>query len=361
MLKAFLSTAISLSALFCVSQDAPKISGAVSKPGVIDAKAVQGLNKYTRLVKIADSKGNFLCSLELSGYALRDVLERREIKKKDDGFDRPLDTFITAKGKDGAEVLFSYGEAYLGDDEGVLLADGARMIMPHRHPPLEDKKNDPSVMLDIKKRGVINLNSCNSCHDGEAYSKLHFPKGWLLVAVRDGFGGRFVEELTEINVAQVGVEVVADKSKSEDYIVESPTIIGPDGKSHEFSLEAFNKLPRLRVKDAGIGLGRGYRGTGVWEGVPLKGLLSHLLPKGIDPRRACVLVTAADGYRSLFSGAEVFNGSDEKSALLIDRKNGTSLEKGAGVYAMLPRGDFFVDRHVRMVKEIRIIVNAPGK
>ncbi|MDR1841093.1 MAG: hypothetical protein LBQ86_04115 [Holophagales bacterium] len=356
MLKAFLSTAISLSALFCASQEAPKVSGAVAKPGFIDSKAVQGLNKYTRLVKIADSKGGFLCSLELSGYALRDVLERKEIKKENDGFDRPLDTFITAKGRDGKSVLFSYGEAYLGDGEGVLLADGARMILPHRHPPLEDKKNDPAIMLDVKKRGAINLESCASCHDGEAYSRLHFPKGWLLIAVQDGFAGRFIEDLTEITVAQVGIKVESDKSKSRDYIVESPTIIGPEGKPHEFKPEDFNKLPRLRVEDAGIGLGRGYRGTSVWEGVPLKGLLQHFLPKGVDPRRAYVLVTAADGYRCLYSGAEVFNNSDEKCALMIDRKNGEPLGKGAGVYAILPRGDFFVDRHARMVKEVRLVI-----
>jgi DMSO/TMAO reductase YedYZ molybdopterin-dependent catalytic subunit len=140
-------------------------------------------------------------------------------------------------------------------------------------------------------------------------------------------------------------------------LVETPTIIGPDGKAHSFVLEDYQKLPRQKVEDVGIGIGRGYRGAGVWEGPPMKELLRFLLPNdSIDPRDTYVLVTGADGYRASFSGAEVFNRSAEKCVLLIDRKNGEALGKGSGLYTAIQRSDFFVDRNVRMVAEIRLIV-----
>ena len=40
--------------------------------------------------------------------------------------------------------------------------------------------------------------------------------------------------------------------------------------------------------------------------------------------------------------------------LLVDRKNGAALGKGSGRYTTLSRTDFYIDRDVRMVKEIRL-------
>jgi len=357
MFKTCLSLALFFSGIMCPSQEAPSITGAVAKPGVVDAKTLKGLNKYNRLVKIADASGNFLASLEVSGYALKDVIDRKEVKKQDDGFDKQMDTFITVKGRGGNSALFSYGEIFLSGDEGVILADSARMILPHSHDPLNAGKNDPTVLLDIKRRGSINLDSCVSCHNGDGFAELYFPKGWLIVSPQDGFAGRFVENLTEINIAQVGIEVTdTRRSGGRDSFIESPAIVGPDGKNHEFKADDFQKLPRLKMEDAGIGLGRGFRGIRVWEGAPLKGMLQHLVPQGVDPRNMYILVTAADGYRSLFSGTEVFYKADEKCVLVIDRRDGKTLESGQGRYTMLPRGDFYADRHVRMVKEIRLVV-----
>jgi len=358
MLKNYLLCSLLLPAVFSAPQAPPSIGGAVSKPALLDAKAVKGLDRHKRMVKVANSEGNFLCSLEVSGYALKDVLDRCGVKKEEDGFDRPLDVVVTAKGRNGGRALFSYGEVFLTSDEGPLLADSARMILPTHHGPLNAGKNDPTiVMLDIKKRDAISLESCASCHHAPSLEKLHFPKGWLLVAANDGFPGRYVEDLTEVTVQQSGIKVEAPpRGASKDMLVESPTIIGPDGKSYPLVLEDYQKLPRQSAEDVGVGIGRGYRGVSLWEGAPLKGLLQPLLPSGVDPRSTYVLVTGADGYRASFSGVEVFNNSADKCVLLIDKKNGQVLGKGSGAFTAIQRIDFFVDRNVRMVKEIRLVV-----
>jgi DMSO/TMAO reductase YedYZ molybdopterin-dependent catalytic subunit len=358
MLKNYILCSLLLPALFDAPQAPPSIGGAVSKPTLLDAKTVKGLDRHKRMIKVANLEGNFICSLEISGYALKDVLDRCGIKKEDDGFDRPLDMIITAKGRNGGRALFSYGEVFLTNDEGPLLADSARMILPTHHGPLNAGKNDPTIMLDIKKRDAISLQSCISCHHGPPPESLHFPKGWLLVAANDWFPGRYIEELTEIKVAQASVKVEAPpRGSSRDMLVESPTIIGPDGKVHTFALEDYQKFPKQTVADVGIGIGRGYCGVSVWEGAPLKEVLRFLLVDcSIDPRDTYVLVTGGDGYRASFSGSEVFNNSADKCVLLIDRKDGQALGKGSGAFTAIQRTDFFVDRNVRMVKEIRLIV-----
>jgi len=85
-------------------------------------------------------------------------------------------------------------------------------------------------------------------------------------------------------------------------------------------------------------------------------LLQHILPAGANPKKIYVLVAAADGYRSTFSGVEVFSGSNEKCVLLVDRKDGKPLGNGSGLYTIVQSTDFFVDRNVRLVKEIRIVI-----
>ena len=358
MLKNYILCSLLLPALFDAPQAPPSIGGAVSKPTLLDAKAVKGLDRHKRMVKVANKEGNFICSLEVSGYALKDVLDRAVIKKADDGFDRPLDLIITAQGRDGGSALFSYGEVFLTSDEGPLLADSARMILPTHHGPLNAGKNDPTIMLDIKKRDAISLTSCESCHHGPPPESLHFPKGWLLVAANDGFPGRCVEDLFQIKVVQSGIKVEPPpRGSSKDMLVDSPTIIGPDGKAHTFAADDYQKLPKQTVTDIGIGIGRGYRGVSVWEGAPLRDALRLLLQDGrIDPRDTYVLVTGGDGYRASFSGYEIFSNTADKCVLLIDRKDGKELGKGSGAFTAVQRTDFYVDRNVRMVKEIRLVV-----
>ncbi|MFZ1615521.1 MAG: hypothetical protein WAT51_15195, partial [Holophaga sp.] len=218
---------------------APQFKGALAKPGALDSSTLRGLPKYRRLVKIATSDGQYRSSLEVEGYALRDVLNRRVLKKQDDGFDRPLDLFITAKGRKGEQALFSHGETFLVGDEGPLLVEKARLIMPHHHDPLRAGSNDPSVLLNVTGRNRINLTTCISCHGGPKPPQLSLPKGWLLVSSQDAFGGRFVEDVAEIAIHQVGTPVKDTRSSSKNAFVDTPVIVGPDGKPTGLSVERF--------------------------------------------------------------------------------------------------------------------------
>ena len=338
------------------SSHAVLLKGALAKPGQLDAALTRGLPTYRRLVKVAGSDGKYRCTLEVEGYALKDVLDRVQVKKVDDGFNEALDTFITVRGRNGAQTLLSYSEAYMAGDGGPLLAERARLLFPHHHMPLEDDSNNPTVMRSAGERGSLNLQSCAACHTGEKLPVLSMPQGWLLVTSPAASGIRFVEDVDEISVHQVGVPVRDERATTKKTIINEPIIVGVDGKKTALTPQLYRRQPRLTWQDTTIGMGMGFHGHHTWEGTSLDAVLRPLIPAGTDLNKTWILVTAADGYRTLFSGTEVFAAPEGKSVLLADRKDGEVLGAGSGRYHVVSRTDFFIDRSVRLVREIRISV-----
>jgi len=329
------------------------VKGAVARPGPINAALIQGLPMQRRLVKIAGPDGQYRCTTEVEGYALKDILDRVQVEKVEDGFDRPLDTFISVKGRGGSQALLSYGEVYFGADGGPLLVERSRLLLPHHHSLLNAGENDPTVFRSVAERGRIDLQSCATCHSGSHPPTLTMLKGWLLVVPQDDFGGRFVEDVAEIGVRQVGIQIIATREAAKAALVEAPLLVGPDSKQTLLTPERYQQLSPRSWSDATYGLGSGFHGRDTFQGVDLGALLRPLLPAGADPRKAWVLVTAVDGYRSLFSGSEVF-APEGKGVLLVNRINGEILGAGSGRYHVVSTNDFYIDRGVRQVKEIRV-------
>jgi hypothetical protein len=336
------------------SPNAVLLNGAVARPGQLDAALTRGLPTYRRLVKVAGSNGQYRCTVEVEGYKLKDVLDRVQVKKVDDGFNEALDTFITVKGRGGEQVLLSYSEAYLSNDGGPLLAERVRLLLPHHHMPLDNDNHNPTVLRSVEERGGLDLQSCSACHTGEKVPLLSVPQGWLLVTSADGSSGHFVEDVSEISVHQVGIPVKDTREAAKKMVVDAPMLVGLDGRQTALTAQQYHSLPRYAWQDTTIGQGKGFQGHHTWQGISLDALLRPLLPPGTDPNRTWVLVTAADGYRALFSGSEIFSAPEGKSVLLADRKDGAALGMGSGRYHVVSRSDFYIDRSVRLVKEIRI-------
>jgi hypothetical protein len=356
-LKSFCLLPLFATMLCGAAPHALEVKGCVAKEGLLRPEATRGLPLYRRLVKLADAEGAYRSGVEVEGWSLRDVLERlKVVKKTDDGFDRPLDTFIVATGRDGRKALFSWSEVCMAADGGPLLVNRARLILPHKHDPVAKGAADPTVLLDPQGRDRLNLKSCATCHDGGHRDVLSVPRGLLLLAPQDGFAGRCVEDVATLEIRQVGLSVKADKAAGKKALVEVPDLVGPDGTRIPLDAARFHAGTQVQAKDATFGEGMGFHGMRHWTGADLGSILKPLLPAGTDPRATYVLITAADGYRSVFSGTEVFAAVEGRGTLLADRINGEPLGTGSGRYHAVPRADFYIDRDVRTVREIRLVV-----
>jgi hypothetical protein len=341
-----------------VTTQAPEgltLGGSLARTGVLSAGDLEGLAPARRLVKIADAAGAYRTTLEVEGFTLKDVLDRFDVKKAvDDGYNRPLDTYIDIRGRKGDRAIVSYSEAFLVGDGGPLLVSKARYVLPHKHETLDAADFDASLFMDIPKRRSVDVSMCSACHDGGTLVRIAPPQGWMLVVPQDGFGGRFVEDVERIDVQQVGITVKADKAAGEKGLVETPDIVGIDGARTPLAGSTVAAAAHDTWKDATYGMGMGFHGYREWEGITLASVLRPLVPAGTDLRRTWVLVTAIDGYRSLYSGSEVFVAPKGREVMLADKINGKAPGVGSGRYHIVPRADFYIDRDVRMVKEIRI-------
>jgi hypothetical protein len=335
------------------------LSGSVKKPQVVDAAALAALPRHATLSKVPGA-ARYRGTFEVDGVALKDLLEKAEVAKAtNDNFDRPLDLAVVVTGRDGKKALFSWGELFLDGDAGAaLLADRIRPLVPHHHEAIDDARFAPGAWLEAAAREKLDVTGCAGCHDGGKLGKIDVPRGVCLVPTRDTTGRRFVEDVVSIEVRQAGFPAPPRKKEKDqsDPWVEAPPLVLPGGKSVALTEKATKGILRVEGEDDGIGLGRGFRGHSRYSGPSLAALLKSSLPAGTDPGLLFVVVTASDGYRSLYSGGEIFLSRLPENVVLVDTEDGKPLLRKSGRLKSVVRGDFFVDRAVRSVSEVRCLV-----
>ena len=333
------------------------LSGSVRKPGRVEASALVGLPRRAVHAKLAGEK-RYRGTIEAEGVALKDLLERAEVAKAaNDNFDRPLDLAIVVTGRNGKKALFSWGELFLGGDEGgALFADRLRPFIPHHHDPIGDARFASGTWLGPEAREKLDVSGCAGCHDGGKLVTVNVPRGVCVVPTRDAGGRRFVEDVVSIEVRQAGFPAPARKRDLPDPWVEAPALVLPDGRSVPLDAKTTKGLARVEGADVAIGLGRGFHGERRFAGGSLAALLRAKLPAGADPGLLAVVVTASDGYRSLYSGGEVLLSRLPENVVLVDAEEGKPLVRKVGRLKAFVRGDFFVDRAVRNLAEVRVLI-----
>ena len=347
-------------ALAASAEEAPKgiaLTGAVKKPGTVDVAALADVPRHVVPAKVqgaASYRGTF----EVVGVALKDVLEKAEVAKTvPDGFDRPLDLAVVVTGRDGKRALFSWGELFVtGDDGAALLVDGVRPLVPHHHEAIDDPRFAPGSLLGVDARRKLDVSGCAGCHDGGKLGTIDVPRGVCLVPAKDAGGRRFVEDVVSIEVRPAGFPAPPKRKGLPDPFVEAPALVLPDGTSTPLTAAALKGIARVEGEDDAIGLGRGFRGHSRFAGASLASLLRSKLPAGVDPGLLFVVVTGSDGHRSLYSGGEVLLSRLPENVVLVDTEDGKPLLRKSGRLKSVPRGDFYADRDVRTVAEVRVLL-----
>ncbi|HNX52003.1 MAG TPA: hypothetical protein PKL08_17675, partial [Thermoanaerobaculaceae bacterium] len=269
------------------------VVGSVKTEIKADAKALDGLPRVADRVRVAWPDGRYRGTFEITGPTVFSLVSIAAVTKKvEDGFNRPIDLLVVVKGRGGQEALFSIGELEMGMQGGrVMLADRLRLLVPHHHDEIPALA-EPDGWLDVRTRAALKVpEGCAGCHTEQKVPDISVPKGVCLVAAGDAWPARFVEDVVEVSVRQVGVKVPEQMTKGAK---PGPAVLlhRLDGTSLAINTAALGAMGRLSFTDASFGMGRGFHGIHSWTGPSLAQVVAPHVPAGTDLDRLWVLVTA---------------------------------------------------------------------
>jgi hypothetical protein len=321
--------------IFADGQPSIKISGEVKQPlsiTVDDIARFQKVNvQLNEVMRDKTYKGAFF----YQGVTLRTLLDMASIEKKGKASSKGIDLAIKITNKDGNSVVLSWGEIYYRNSGDIIIATSATPIMPHK--------------------------SCTSCHKDENYTKpyldvfnrkIEFPK---LVMGSDGYGERSIESVVSIEVidpSKIEVSKEGEHANSGSAKLFSPSLTITGMVKKEMTLTDLSKYPGKELRMIHMGEGKGFHGISDFSGPTLKTLLNEA---GIDNALTTVfIVSAPDGYRSLFSYGEVFLKRADDSLIIADKINGKAIDE-EGKFFLVPCDDIMSDRDVKSVEKIEVI------
>jgi hypothetical protein len=124
----------------------------------------------------------------------------------------------------------------------------------------------------------------------------------------------------------------------------------------EKEIEEISKRPKTfqeeTVHTIFYGRGRGIHSTQPFSRGYMKEVLSaHFEIKKMYLLKGLFVLVGKDGYRSVFSYSELMNRNDQAEVLLVPCEE----EKDGGKFRVFPACDFFSDRAVKALTEIRFV------
>ncbi len=303
------------------------ITGLVRQPVNLALKDLERFNSIKVQLNEVMTDGGFRGVFYYTGVPLRTLLEMADIQKEGRAFHKTVDLAIWIRGENGKGVALSWGEVFYKNPGRILIATSARPVMPK--------------------------NSCSGCHGPEEYQprmdqfKRHivFPK---LVISSDTFADRCMDGVTSIQVIDLRPGMKAyqtDNPYSKAFSVNGP-------KAKEKTFKKLSGFPRTKTALKNLGEGNGYHGIDIYEGALLKPLLDTL---ELDPDLNQVfLVSAPDGYRTLFSYGEIYLDPSGEHMLVADKINGKRIKEG-GKFTLVSPDDLMSDRNVKALHKIDVI------
>ena len=303
------------------------ITGLVRQPFNLTRQDLNGFDAIRVQLNEIMADGSFQGVFHYSGVPLKSLLELAGVEKEETAFGKKVDLAILVRNKKGDRVALSWGEVFYRNPGEIIVATSASPIMPHK--------------------------DCKRCHDPEVYKprldrfqrKIGFPK---LVISSDTYADRSLEDITSIEVLDLRPKMPAKKLK-ELYSTEF-TIVGALEKA--IAIKDLGIYPRREITVMHLGEGKGYHGIDKFAGVPFRAILDTA---GVAPDLSkAFLVSAPDGYRSLFSYGEIFLNPAGDRMTLADRINGQPIQNG-GKFILVPPGDLMSDREVKAVQKIEVI------
>lgn len=258
----------------------------------------------------------FIGAYRYDGYSLFDILNRVKIEKKTKKFNPIIDLFVLVTNEHSDSVVFSWGEIFYPiHRHEIIIASRVMRIVPSKTKELWPLPSEPRIVAGADL--LTERNISNPC------------KIEILVAPFNADESKKGIPLHAKNF------VVIDHNKILTTIGDFPS--GPIQQTYPTVF---------------YGRGRGIHGVREFHGPELHKVLGKffkLSTKNIQ--KGYFIIAAPDDYHGVFTFSEVFNRNDQSSFLLTKKPKGADGRK----FAIYPAPDFFSDRAIKAVDEIRFM------
>ena len=293
-----------------------EVTGEVTAPGRVSLTDFPLRSLIVKETWVDQDEVRFTGAYRYDGVSLADLLNGFVLQKKNqEEFPPVIDLYVVVHGSQGDSAVISWGELYYPVHRNeIIIATRVMRIVPSKTKDLWP-----------------------------------LPEASRLVVGSDLITLRNLSQPVRIEVKSVGISYAINR----DIEMWSPEMKILSG---ETLLQTLGRLPagieQQTFDQVFYGRGKGIHGTTPFRGALLKDLLKPDFPVSPDHIRSGLFVFAAvDGYRTAVTWSEIFNRNDRADLFIIDENN----YENAGRFSCLFAADFFSDRAVKSMTEIRFI------
>ncbi|MGD9976649.1 MAG: hypothetical protein AB7S54_01815 [Bacteroidales bacterium] len=292
-----------------------QIDGEVLSPADVDFARlpVRSVIVKEALLNV-DGTDKFIGAYRYDGYSLFDILNSVKVQKKNAAVFPPIiDLYVEVSNDAGERVVFSWGELFYPNNlHKIIVAKSVMRIVPSKTKELWPLPETSKLVVAtdlVTERNIVN------------------PSRITIRSLSSPF--KVNREISPL---------YCDRVKVTDF----------SGK--ESLLGIPKNLSTVTFSTIFYGRGRGIHSTTPFTGYCLKDILCSAFPLSKeDIQRGIFTVAALDGYRMALTYSELFNRNDQQEFLLIDDPQNME----GGRYRLFPACDFFSDRAIKALSEIR--------
>lgn len=294
-----------------------QVSGEIGNPGTID---ITKLPQRSLIIKEALAQGDtnkFIGAYRYDGYALDDILNNIILKKKNEAdFPPIIDLYVKVENDRGESVILSWGELY---------------YPVHRH----------EIIIATKVARIV---------PSKTKDLWPLPEETKLIVGSDLLTERNISNPVKITVYSAAASYRVDRNLTPLF---SPGInIFKGDKLMEELVKSPGNALEAQYETIFYGRGRGIHSTTPFNGVLLKDVLKPFyITDRKNLQKGLFIIASVDGYRCVYTFSEILNRNDQSEVLLIEEQQ----NKDGGAFRIFPAADFFSDRAVKAVSEIRLI------
>lgn len=293
-----------------------EIAGEVAAPVTVNLADLPVRSVIVKETRIVSGEVEFTGAYRYDGISLYDILDQVNVVKKNAAeFEPVIDQYVVVYNSAGDSVVVSWGELYYPSQRHQIIV-GQRVM---RIVPSKTRDHWP---LPVKARLIV---------------------GTDLITERN------IDDPVKIFVRSIGLSYKVDRS-IKLWAPELDVII--PGNQVVVLKELPSTVADQQCEHVFYGRGRGIHGITKTAGSYLKELFFSDLPANRDLIRNGLFVLAAiDGYRCSVTYSELMNRNDHAEVLIMDEDN----YEDAGKFSCLFTADFFSDRAIKAMTEIRLV------